>query len=264
LLSRRTGVWILSGVTLAIAIAAVLAPRFAQPLSYHQFADTRSWLGIPNFGDVVSNAGFAIVGVWGLLVLLGNPRRVAFVDARERWPYVIAFAGMLLVAAGSTYYHLSPDNNRLVWDRLPMALVFVSLVDAMLMERASVKAGILLLPLLMILGIASVVQWYASELHGSEDLRFYTAVQVYAVVFLLVTLLLPAQYTRSGDWLIIVGLYVLAKSLELGDRAVFGFGHIAGGHTLKHLTAASAGWYLLRMLQKRNVREQAITPQSSC
>jgi uncharacterized membrane protein YqhA len=110
-LSKRTGVWILVGLTVLIAALAVLMPRFAQPLSYHQFADRRRWLGIANFGDVVSNLGFAIVGLWGLLVLLR--RKISFVDAREHWPYVIVFAGMVLVAVGSSYYHLAPDNQRL-------------------------------------------------------------------------------------------------------------------------------------------------------
>jgi hypothetical protein len=69
-LSRRTGVWILAGVTLLVTAAAMFAPRIAQPLSYHHFADQRSWLGIPNFGDVASNLGFAVVGLWGLWALL--------------------------------------------------------------------------------------------------------------------------------------------------------------------------------------------------
>jgi len=83
-LSKRTGVAVLVSLTLVVILAAILAPRVAQPLSYHNFADRRAWLNIPNFGDVVSNAGFAIVGVWGLVILLGKPSSVKFVDSRER------------------------------------------------------------------------------------------------------------------------------------------------------------------------------------
>jgi len=89
-LSKRTGVVVLVSLTLVVILAA-MAPRVAQPLSYHNFADRRAWLNLPNFGDVVSNAGFAIVGVWGLVILLGKPSSVQFVDSRERWPYVIVF-----------------------------------------------------------------------------------------------------------------------------------------------------------------------------
>ena len=251
MLTRRTGIGVLVGVTLLVTATAILAPRTGQPPEYHNFADQRSWLGIANFGDVASNLGFAVVGVWGLLVLLGHTHRIVFIDARERWPYVIAFAGMILVAIGSSYYHLAPDNEKLVWDRLPMTVVFMSLVAAMIDERVSIRAGLRLLPVLLGLGIASVWQWHWSETHGASDLRFYGAVQVYAVLTLLTILLLPPRYTRSSDLLVVVGFYVLAKLLETFDRAVFSAGHIVSGHTLKHLAAAAAGWWILRMLERR-------------
>jgi len=54
---------------LIIAIIALLIPPIPQPLSYHNFADHRSWLGIPNFNDVASNLPFAIVGILGLIVM---------------------------------------------------------------------------------------------------------------------------------------------------------------------------------------------------
>ena len=251
MLSRRTGIWVLAGLTIAVAAAAVLAPRFAQPLSYHHFADQRGWLGVPNFGDVASNAGFAAIGIWGLFVLLMSPERVSFVEQRERWAYLILFAGMILVAAGSSYYHLAPDNNRLVWDRLPMTIVFMSLVDAMIMERIKVRTGLAMLPSLLFVGMASVVQWHMSEMRGAGDLRFYAVLQVYAVLVLLVILLLPPRYTRGSDLVIVVGFYVLAKVLETFDGNIFALGRIVSGHTLKHLAAAAAGWWILRMLEKR-------------
>jgi hypothetical protein len=254
-LAKRTGVAVLLTLTLVVIIAAILAPRIAQPLAYHDFADRRAWLGIANFGDVVSNAGFAIVGLWGLTILLG-PSRVEFVDSRERWPYVIVFAGMVLTAVGSSYYHLAPDNDRLVWDRLPMTIVFMALVAAMIIERISVPIGLALLPLLLVVGVASVVEWHISEINGASDLRFYAALQVYAVLLLLAILLLPPRYTRSSDLAIVVGFYVLAKITEAADRPIFAFGHIVSGHTIKHLAAAAAGLWILRMLQKRRPVER--------
>jgi len=250
-LAKRTGIWVWLGVTVAVITVALLGPRIAQPLSYHNFADQRGWLGIPNFGDVASNVAFAVVGVWGLMVLVGRAGLVTFVDARERWPYVLVFAGMVLVAIGSSYYHLAPDNDRLVWDRLPMTIVFMSLVAAMIEERISVLAGELILPVLLFVGAFSVFRWHLSEVLGVGDLRFYAAVQAYAILTLLVILLLPPRYTRSGDLLAVVGFYVLAKLLETCDRAVFSAGHLVSGHTLKHLAAAAAGWWILRMLQRR-------------
>jgi ceramidase len=240
---------------MVVAAACVLLPRIPQPQSYHSFADQRSLLGIPNCGDVVSNLPFAVIGILGIVFLLRSGSDAAsghFLDSRERWPYLVAFVGLLLTAFGSWYYHLHPNNARLVWDRLPMTVVFMSMVAAVIAERVQLRAGLLLLPLFLIAGIASVLQWYASELHGVGDLRFYAAVQAYSALVLLIVLLFPARYSRGADLAIIVGFYALAKVLELLDKPIFiHTGHLVSGHTLKHLAAAAAGYWLLRMLQKR-------------
>jgi len=108
--------WLLSAFTIGVCAAAALFPRTPQPLAYHDFADKRAWLGIPNFGDVVSNVAFAIAGAWGLIWLASPTARERFVEGRERWAYFAVFLGLLLTAFGSSYYHLAPDNARLVWD----------------------------------------------------------------------------------------------------------------------------------------------------
>ena len=132
-----------------------------------------------------------------------------------------------------------------------MTIAFMAVVAAMIAERISVRAGLWLLPVLVLVGMSSVLQWYLSELRGAGDLRFYATVQAYSVLFLLIVLLLPPRYTRSSDLAIVAGFYVLAKVLEILDKPVFELGHIVSGHTLKHLAAATAGYWILRMLQKR-------------
>ncbi len=197
---------------------------------------------------------FALVGLLGIAFLLRPGfagSALNFLDSRERWPYLIAFVGLLLTAFGSSYYHLAPNNARLVWDRLPMTIVFMAIVAAMIAERVQLRLGLILLPLLLFIGIASVLQWYESELHGVGDLRFYAAVQAYSALMLLIVLLFPARYSRGYDLATIVGFYILAKALELLDKPIFNAGHLVSGHTLKHLAAASAGYWLLRMLWMR-------------
>lgn len=244
--------WVLLGFTLAVFVAAAIVPRTAQPLSYHNFADQRAWLEIPNFGDVVSNLAFAIPGVWGLVWLCSRTGKASFVEEHERWTYFAVFLGLLLTAFGSSYYHLAPDNTRLVWDRLPMTIAFMGLVSAMIAERICVARGLQLLPLLLLVGVSSVLWWWHTETIGAGDLRFYAAVQAYAVLVLPVLLLMPPRYTRGSDFLVVFGLYVLAKLFETADRQVFLWTKSAvSGHTLKHLAAGAAGFCVLRMLQKR-------------
>ena len=254
---------LLLALTIAVAIALSLVPRFSQPLSYHDFADQRSFLGIPRFADVISNLPFALVGLWGMIFILRTGHRsvVPFLDARERWPYLVAFVGIFLTAFGSAYYHLDPNNARLVWDRLPIMIAFTATAAAMITERVSILVGRVLLPVLLALGISGVIQWYASEQRGIGDLRFYAAMQVGVTLVLLLVLLFPARYTRGSDLGIVVGLYALAKVFELFDKPVFHATRWISGHTVKHLAAAAAGYWLLRMLQKRKVILHATADQ---
>ncbi len=80
-----------------------------------------------------------------------------------------------------------------MWDRLPMTVVFMSIVAAVIVERVSLRAGFLLLPLLILIGVFSVVQWYGSELRGAGDLRLYAAVQAYSALVLLIALFFPSR-----------------------------------------------------------------------
>jgi hypothetical protein len=251
MISKRTGAIRLVVLAALIILAAILAPRVAQPLSYHKFVDARAWLGIASFADVASNLPFAIFGAWGLVFLAGNSSARAFLDRRERWPYVALFTGVLPTAFGSAYYHLLPDNNRLVWDRLPMTIAFMSLVAAMIAERPDVTIGVRLLGPLLCVGVSSVVQWHFSEERGGGNLRFYAAVQIYSIAVLLLLLLLPPRYTRTIDLVWVGASYLLAKVLETADRPIFALGHTVGGHTLKQLLAGMSGYFHLRMLRKR-------------
>src|SRR5687768_198086 len=133
------------GLLLLAAFAALVVvfarPPVPQPSAYHLMADQRAIGGIPHFFNVVSNLPFLIVGMLGLSTVLGRHAHdaPAFADRWERWPYVALFVGVGLTSVGSTYYHLAPDNARLVWDRLPMTIGFMGLLTAMLAERVSLK-----------------------------------------------------------------------------------------------------------------------------
>ena len=131
---------------LVIAIALVVAPvivfnrpRIAQEPAYHSMADQRALLGIPNCLNVLSNVSFAMVGLIGLPVVfrLRAEYKTIFDDTWERWPYGTLFVATLLTAVGAAYYHLAPDNDRLVWDRLPMTVGFMGLLTAMIAERVN-------------------------------------------------------------------------------------------------------------------------------
>ena len=89
-MTKRTR-WIVVFTILCIA-AAFLLPAVPQPLAYHHFADQRDVFGVHNFLDVVSNLGFLISGIAGLVVVFG--RRAHFEFRSERWPYAVFFLGV--------------------------------------------------------------------------------------------------------------------------------------------------------------------------
>ena len=251
--SRASRLWLVAGVTVTVMLVIAFQAPIPQPQSYHHFADQRALLGIPNCLDVLSNLLFLLIGVWGAIFLLqcAAPSDTIITNA-ERWPYLVLFLGVLLTCVGSAYYHLAPDNTRLVWDRLPMTLGFMSLLAAVVAERINLKLGLWSLVPLLALGLASVVQWHLSEQRGEGDLRFYLMVQFFPLLAIpLLLALLPPRYTRGSYFGLALGLYGLAKVFELLDREIFSLGGIVSGHTLKHLTAAAAIWWLLRMLKKR-------------
>jgi hypothetical protein len=240
----------------AIAFAAALAPPFVQPQDYHRFADQRPLLGVANFLDVASNLAFLVVGMMGLYFVLRATQADgsrAFRDSSERWAWGVVFAATALTCFGSGYYHLVPDSPRLAWDRLPMAVGFMGILVAAISERVSAKAGRRLLIPLVLLGAASVWYWRWSAAAGVENLNPYGAVQFGSVlVVLLMMMLFPPGYTRSRDFIVAAILYALAKVAEHFDRAIFvATGEIVSGHTLKHLLAAGAILWLLRMLELR-------------
>jgi hypothetical protein len=168
-----------------------------QDQAYHRFADTRAFLGVHNFADVASSLAFVLVGLAGVLVLWrGAAGRFSSPDEyRAYWWF---FCAVALTGLGSAYYHLAPDDARLTWDRLPIAVGLMCLLGALIIERFRIAPGATLLAVLAILGAASVLYWRAFD-----DLRPYALVQygsLAAIVVLCGSSLPWRRYTRSPSF----------------------------------------------------------------
>lgn len=258
--SRPARGFILLLAVCGTVVALMAVGPVAQPPAYHDMADQRPCAGVPNCLNVLSNLPFAILGALGIALVFRSrdTRQGPFRDPWERWPYAALFIGVALTSLGSSYYHLSPDNARLVWDRLPMTTAFMGFLTAVVAERVGVSiARRLLLPLLA-LGTASVVYWYWSELQGAGDLRPYLLVQFGS---LLAVVLLVALYpARDGGGAYLgagLALYAAAKGLELADARIYALGNVVSGHTLKHLAAAGSVACLVAMLRARMANDSA-------
>ena len=223
---------------------------FGQNPRYHDFADQEAFVGIPNFADVASNIPFLLVGIAGI-VFCTTDRKLSL---RTAW--VTLFLGVALVAVGSIYYHLSPNSETLVWDRLPMTIGFMGLFAALLGEYVNVRLGKALLIPVALLGCASVVYW-----HMFDDLRFYYWIQLVPLLTIPAVIVL-FRPPHSHRWILLVALllYALAKIAEANDREVFAFTHrMLSGHTVKHLLAALGCLALLVMLKIRQPTDDEST-----
>jgi hypothetical protein len=245
--------------------------RIPQPEAYHHFADVRTYRGIPNAWNVLSNIPFLLVGWLGLAFLRRGPTlnpdgpfrpgaHTAFESLRERPAYVLFFAGVFFTAFGSAYYHLAPSTNRLFWDRLPMAVAFTALFAAVIAERISIYWSRMLLIPLVFAGIGSVVAWRLSEQSGASDLRAYLFVQIFPLLaFPLMIALFRARYSRGLELLVVAGVYGVAKVFEQFDVKVWELtGGQVSGHSIKHVVAAIASFLVLDMLRKRGRAQLSI------
>lgn len=226
----------------SLVVLMIQAP-IGQDLAYHEFVDARSFFGIPNFYNVISNLPFLIVGIVGSVFCVRQP------SSPSKTAWVIFFIGMCLVSLGSAYYHLDPDNQSLMWDRLPMTIGFMGLFAALLGEYVHVSlTRYLLLPLILI-GISSVLVWY-----GYDDLRLYAWVQFMPLLVIPAMLCLYRKsYSHSHLLVLALFCYVIAKLLEAFDAEIFAFlqNEIAG-HAIKHVFAAIGSAMILWMLRVRN------------
>jgi len=245
-------------ISLTIVVLALVGLVFAltspipQDPSYHLFADGRQLFAVPNYCDVLSNLPFLIVGLWGLSTVNKHSRDVC---APELVPACqVFFAGILLTAFGSGYYHLAPSNESLVFDRLPMTIGFAGLFSIVMGEFVSIRIGRSLLTPLLVIGVASVAYWAITESYGIGDLRPYALIQF--LPMLLIPIILSVYRSASDAtryfW-IMLAFYVLAKICEYFDADVFALGEVISGHTLKHLFASLTPATLLYALTRRRL-----------
>ena len=213
----------------------LLVPPIPQPQDYHQFADQKTLLGIPNFWNVVSNVPFILVGAAGLQYFHRDMSAGLF------------FLGVFLTGFSSSYYHWNPTDAGLFWDRLPMSIAFMAILSNAVEERIDAKVGKALLWPLVLLGIVSLLVWLRTD-----DLRLYAWVQFFPCLVLpLIFWLFVPKYSGTWYWFAAAGWYLLAKVLEYTDAAIYSALHVMSGHSLKHVAAAGACYAILRAFQTR-------------
>ncbi|MDH5708104.1 MAG: hypothetical protein OEY75_03250 [Hylemonella sp.] len=230
---------------LILVLLAWLAPPLAQAPHYHDFADQRSWLGLPCALDVLSNLPFALFGLAGWLRL--RPLPPSALPPGQYPLAVLFFGGLILTALCSSVYHWRPDDAGLALDRAGMTVAFAGLLGLAVADRIGARAGTRLAVAVLLLGPLSIWIW-----HASGNLLPWALLQGGGVVLLLaLAVLRPLPGALAVRWGAVVLIYAVAKGLELADREVFALsGELVSGHSLKHLVAALAAWPVIGALPR--------------
>jgi hypothetical protein len=241
--SRPLG-WLL-GLALLAGLVLIGYGPIAQLPNYHRFADGRAWGQIPHALNVLSNLPFALAGVWGLIKI-----KRSFLGVPSAGAWLVFAVALIGTAVGSSFYHLQPNDTRLVFDRLPIAWGCAAVLCAFLAERVHPlwsHVGVLLV--ILVSASVSVIVWWYTNATGAGDLRAYLFVQFLPLLLIPAGLILGLRRHAAGVswqlWFAALVCYVLAKGCELWDAPIMHDLQIVSGHTLKHLLAALAAGLLL-------------------
>lgn len=251
---------VLIAVFVVTAIALYFLDPIAQDLAYHRFSDDRVFFGIAHFMDVVSNIPFLIIGFMG--IRLGR-------KAYRKQPMVfflmtfVVFVGVMFTGIGSAFYHYEPNNFALIFDRLPMTLVFTAFFSTIIYDYVDRRVGAWAFYTLLTTGVYSIIYWYYTEITGNGDLRLYAFIQffpVIAVPLILVFYKNSLLYTKQLIYVFIA--YTIAKLFEHYDTHVFEFLGFISGHTIKHLASAVAIYFIYTIYRGRLSRDNLILSSS--
>jgi hypothetical protein len=235
----------LLAVVALFAIGLVL--QWLHPLgqagAYHVFADSRTWLGIPNAANVLSNVPISLAGLANLAWVFGHRSG----GGRLRSGLLVAGIGLLLTGIGSAYYHYAPSDATLVWDRLPLAIVFAGVLLTAWSCTAATPPDGSQVALLVLASLGSVAFWvYLGSLWPYAILQF-------GGLAALVYLTWSRRVLGVRGWWCVILLYALAKVFELLDHEIWMLTQdVVSGHTLKHLMSAAAGFAFLWIASEAN------------
>ncbi len=243
---------VITSISLLCIVGVMMLDPIAQDPAYHQFKDQRTLFNISNFWNVISNLFFLLVGIAGLTSLFRS-HDFKLIN-NMKMAYILFFFGVSMVAFGSGYYHLSPNNESLVWDRLPMTFAFMALFSIIIGEFISSRLGKLCLWPLIIFGVFSIVYWNYTENIAEGDLRLYILVQFLPLVLIpIILLLFNSKFTHTSGYWYLLCAYFLAKVFEYYDLILFEKILFFSGHSIKHIIAALGIYFLLRSYKRREL-----------
>jgi hypothetical protein len=236
-------------VFIITAITLYFIDPIAQDLAYHNFSDCRTYFGIPHFMDVMSNIFFLIIGFMGWRLASRAYRKTTMVYFLM---FFTLFTGVFFTGLGSAFYHYAPNNFSLIFDRLPMTLVFTAFFSSIIYDYVGRLVGAISFYSLFLIGIHSIFYWYYTELNGAGDLRLYAFIQFFPVVAVpLILVFYKNSKLYTKQLLMVFFAYALSKLCEYYDTEIFNILKVISGHTIKHIFSALAIYFIYQIYRNK-------------
>ena len=182
------------------------------PQEYHNFADKRIFLGIPNTMDVISNIAILIPALY----LLTFKKRTIKSN--------LLIIHLILLALASSYYHINPSNQTLFWDILMIATTYIIVLIMFSNTNYWKYSDDLRLYLIILIG---VLLYLILKYYKNKNLRNY--------LYIIVIMNILFRFTEHNDH----------EIYEFTNDQI-------SGHTLKHIIAGIGIFYVIQLLQKDN------------
>jgi len=208
--------------------------------------------------NIITSLPFILIGMVGLARLnLGRTKQLPATA-------LVFLISLIFVGAGSTFYHWSPSPERLLWDRLPIAICLAAFACMLANLNGGSKIGTIFLCPAMILSVGSVLYWYATWKWGHEDLRAYAAIQV-GVILYAVWIAFGSSLQPHALFSLRLGLavYAVGRVAEVFQQQLYQIVGVDLGHPLKHLLVALATYFMVRSYEFSIRKELRSSAESS-
>ena len=210
-------------------IINIISNKILTPQGYHDFADKRTFLGIPNFLDIVSNIAILLPALYLL-----QTRKTKSLKSN------LLILHLVLLAITSSYYHIDPSDKTVFLDI--MSIATGSIIVLLIIMNTSTEYSLLLYSF----AIFSIIYW-----KYTGDLRFYL------LIYIGVSLYIVLKYYKKNNLRVYLLIMILSNILmwltEFNDHYVYNLtNNLVSGHTLKHIFAGIGIFFVIKIFKKEN------------
>ena len=206
--------------------------KISLPKGYHNFADKRRLIGLPNAMNVLSNL-FIIIPV---IYLLKH-------KTENNTNNNLLIIHITLLSLASAYYHYNPSDKSIFWDILMIATLSIIVLNII----NEYKYG----SLFYILGVLSVIYW-----KQTGDIRLYLLILIGVPIIFFLKYYDNEEEDKKGvnkNLYIILFFTLLYRFVEYYDHQIYNLSNkFISGHTLKHIFAGLSILYIVKLLKEDN------------